>query len=348
MTYPDFLKKGDTIGVCAPSYGVVKEPYISRFNNAIKTFEKLGFKVILSSHTRTQKNFVTCSAKTRAKEFEDLWLNDNVKMIWFIAGGELACEMLPYINFIKLKKSAPKWIQGFSDCTNLVFTICAKLDIATIYGDCFPEFGMAKWERNHIENWDFLTGKLNHEITSYDFYQGKDSDKKKEEGMALCPYNLDTPTKWYTLFGEKNLEVSGRILGGCLDIILILLGTPFDCLKKFNKKYQKDGIILFFESCDLTVFSNLRAMWQLKNAGYFKYVKAIVIGKPLINEPAENGENNLITFKDAMYSQLSDLNIPVIMDFDTGHLSPMTFIVNGSIATIKYTAKKSTISYLLK
>lgn len=43
MRYPEFLKPGGTIGFVAPSFGCTFEPYISRFENARKTFSEMGY-----------------------------------------------------------------------------------------------------------------------------------------------------------------------------------------------------------------------------------------------------------------------------------------------------------------
>ncbi|MCR5187976.1 MAG: hypothetical protein K6C97_03500, partial [Treponema sp.] len=41
---PPFLKKGNTIGITAPSFGCTIEPYITRFKDAVRQFEALGYK----------------------------------------------------------------------------------------------------------------------------------------------------------------------------------------------------------------------------------------------------------------------------------------------------------------
>ena len=45
MRYPAFLKKGGTIGLIAPSFGVFVYPYEDKFNNAYKKFSNLEIEV---------------------------------------------------------------------------------------------------------------------------------------------------------------------------------------------------------------------------------------------------------------------------------------------------------------
>ena len=54
MKYPKFLSKNGKIGVCAPSFGSVIEPYVSRLNNAIKNFSELGHEVVLTDGVKKQ------------------------------------------------------------------------------------------------------------------------------------------------------------------------------------------------------------------------------------------------------------------------------------------------------
>lgn len=52
--------------------------------------------------------------------------------------------------------------------------------------------------------------------------------------------------------------MEGRLLGGCLDCLVNLVGTGYDKVAAFVEKYKEDGIIWFLESCDLNVFSIAR------------------------------------------------------------------------------------------
>lgn len=50
MKIPESLKLGGTIGFAAPSFGCNIEPYKTAFNNALKTFEKMGYKTKLGQN----------------------------------------------------------------------------------------------------------------------------------------------------------------------------------------------------------------------------------------------------------------------------------------------------------
>lgn len=340
MRYPQFIKKGATIGLCAPSLGCNIEPYATRLSSAIKHFENLGFKIVETPHTRNNKKMESSDAKTRAMEFMSLYLNPDVDYIFSVGGGEIMVEILPYLDFDKLRDVPPKFFQGYSDNTNLTYTLTTHLDIATVYGPNFPEFGMSDWHESLKGNLKFMLGeKLT--VNSFDKYEV--DNLRKQPGKYLSSYNLTCQTNWINLSGEEEIQLSGRLIGGCLDILISLCGTKFDKTKEFIEKYQDDGIIWYLESCDLGVPGIIRALWQLKNAGWFKNASGFIIGRPLNKESVFD-----IDYKEAFYRHLKDLNVPVVIDADFGHVPPSFHIVSGALCKIKSKDSKGSIKYILE
>ncbi len=133
-----------------------------------------------------------------------------------------------------------------------------------------------------------------------------------------------TPYKWSN-------DVEGRLLGGCLDCLINLCGTRFDKTKEFVNRHQ-EGIIWYLEACDLSTLSIRRALFELKEAGWFTNAKAFLIGRPLCWGDAPFSLNRF----DAVTGLLSDLNAPILFDIDLGHYSPSLPIKNGALANVSY------------
>lgn len=132
--------------------------------------------------------------------------------------------------------------------------------------------------------------------------------------------------------GSKvQLQIEGRLIGGCMDCLVNLLGTKYDKVTEFAEQYKEDGVIWFLESCDLNVMSIRRAIWQMKNAGWFSYVKGFLIGRPAVYGQEMMGLDQY----HAVCDLLAELHVPVIMDADIGHLSPMMPLVCGSHAAVQ-------------
>ena len=47
----------------------------------------------------------------------------------------------------------------------------------------------------------------------------------------------------------------------------------------FIEKYKDDGIIWYFDNCELNLDATIRVLWKLNELGYFKYTKAIIFGR---------------------------------------------------------------------
>lgn len=338
MKYFDFLQKGNVIGVCAPSMGCSDGWRKTRSDNAVKNFRKQGLEIEFSKHAFGNTKARSAPAKERAKEFEDMFLNENIKGIISMTGGEFMVEILPYLNFQKLKKAKPKIFQGYSDNTCLTFLLTTLCDIATVHGENFGAFGMKKWHKSLKQNFDFLMGK-NVPQLSYNKYESVD-DYKTKTRTGLEGYNIKTKTRPVILTGEKQVEIKGRLIGGNLDVLCCICGTKFDKVKDFIKRYKDDGFIWYLESCDLNVLSQCRALWQLKNAGWFEGVKGFIIGRALNQESLFD-----YSYFEANLEHLKDFNVPVIIDADIGHTSPSWYMVNGSLATFKCAKNKAIIQF---
>ena len=86
----------------------------------------------------------------------------------------------------------------------------------------------------------------------------------------------------------------------------------------------------FLEACDLNVFSIRRAMWQMEQAGWFKYVKGFLIGRPLAGQELMGLDRY-----EAVLPIARKHCVPILMDADLGHLPPMMPIVTGSMGTVR-------------
>lgn len=338
MIYPSKLEKGFNIGVTASSSGFDDEIDYKRLNNAISHFKELGYPVITTPNVRTCYKGRSSDKITRADEFMELVKNPQVRAIVAASGGDYLVEMLSYID-LGVIATNPKWIQGYSDTTGLTFTVTTNLDIATIYSYNFGTFGMEHWHHSLEDNIRILEGE---DITqkSYDMYQ----DGYFERITGLEGFALEKDVKWKNLtangFDNNEIKLQGRLLGGCLDCLLNLVGTKFDKTKEFIERYNEDGILWFLESYDLNSEALVRGLWQLKEAGWFKNAVGFVFGRPAIYESHYD-----ISYEEAVCSVLKELNLPIILDADIGHKPPQFTMINGAYASISSSNNKGTIIF---
>jgi len=337
MIYPEFIKEKDTIGVTAPAKGITKSAKVKRLDFAIKNFENKGFKIIETPNVRKGDESRSSDTKTQAKELESLFLNPKVKMIFCATGGEFLLEVLPEIDFSILQNN-PKWLQGYSNPTLLLYVLTTNYDIASIYGTNFATFGMTPWHKSLTDNLEILKGNILRQ-TSFSKYESVFT----KYTIGNEPYLLDKKIKWENLNNENKVEFKGRIIGGCIEDLRDILGTPYDKTKEFIEKYKEDGIIWYFDNYALINEDIERVLFKFKICGWFKYTKGIIFGRNF-NETSYCD----ISFKDALTNSLEELNIPVIIYADIGHVSPRMTIINGAIAQVKSEKGKGSIEFTLK
>lgn len=337
MIYPKFIKENNTIGVPTPSAGAYNQKKKNKFLNAKNNLENLGYKLILSDNLFNCKMGRSASTKERAKEINDMFENKDIDLILCATGGDFLMEILPYINF-ELLIDNPKYVAGFSDPTGLLYPITTKYDIATIYGQNFSPFGVEKLHQSQKDFLEIIKGNLIEEH-SYDLYE----EKSLETVTGLESYNLTEKVYWHTL-DNKPTTLKGRIIGGCLDVISGIAGTKYDGIKEFNEKYKEDGIIWYFDNCELSKEETIRVLWKLNELDYFKYTKGIIFGR-FGTDTTYYGYDVKTCLEDSV---ISKLNIPIIYDADISHKSPCLNIINGSIAKINVKDGKGNITFELK
>ncbi len=337
MKFPKFLPKNGTIGFVAPSYGCNIEPYRSAFDHALETFRFMGYQTVLGPNCYEGKGIgISNTPRACGEEVNAFLTGSDSDVILSCGGGELMCEILPYVDFERIRQAEPKWYMGFSDNTNLTFLLSTICDTAAIYGPCAPAFGMEPWHPVLQDAWNLLTG-TDKKVHGFDTWE---KESLKTEENPLEPYHVTEP-KLLKKYPDQDVVLRGRLLGGCLDCLDTLVGTSFDQVEAFNQRYAQDGILWFMESCDLTPMGIRRAVWQLKEAGWFKYTKGFLIGRPLCFGEEAFGLDQY----HAVVDLLEEYQVPIIMDVDLGHLPPSMPIVCGSMAEVRVQGNSIQIQY---
>lgn len=336
MIYPRFLNKNDTIGVPAPSNGASDRLKTNKYENAKKRLENLGYNVVLSKNINGFYKGRSASAEERAQEFNDMICDNNINAIFCASGGEFLMEILPLIDYEKIKNN-PKIISGFSDPTSLLYSITTKCDIATFYGQNFSSLGNGEVHQSEKDFLSLVEGKT-FSFNSYDLYE--EEPFKKVTGLE--GYNLTCENKWKSL-DNKNVSFEGRIIGGCFDVLSMIAGTKYDGFEDFDKKYGKEGIIWYFDNCELSMEETIRVLWKFNELDYFKNAKGIIFGR-FGSDVTYFDYDTKTCLEDSI---LNKLKIPVLYDADFSHKAPCLPVVNGSFAKVEFKDNKGYISYLL-
>ena len=385
MRYPAFLQENGTIGFVAPSFGCATEPYKSGFLNAQKRWKEQGFHLQLGPNCYVEEGVgISNTPKQCGEELTAYYCDKNNDCLISCGGGELMCEILDYVDFEQIRQAAPKWYLGYSDNTNFTFLLATLCDAASVYGPCAAAFGMDplhpslndamlllqgqkltmrgydKWERESLKDEEHPYEPYNLTETSIIKYYLPDgmtnveslrhmagTDVEHRAGDAR-PVVLETAASHIEKKEpEENADISftGRLLGGCMDCLVNLLGTRYDKVTEFAQRYRDDGIIWFLEACDLNLMGIRRAMWQMEHAGWFKYCKGFLIGRPRLGMGVE--EFGIDSYQ-AVCEMLYSYHVPVLMDLDIGHMPPAMPLICGSMAKVVSDGKTYCVEMELK
>jgi muramoyltetrapeptide carboxypeptidase len=323
IKYPTFTK-GATIGITAPSSGVNIELH-DVFKQACKRMEEKGFRVYCGETVWTQNKAKSAPAKKRADEFNEMMRSKQVDVIIPPWGGELLIEMLEFVDFSNLKE---KWILGYSDISALLLATTLMTGMATAHGTNivdlrgdFSDETTAMWQ-------SVLSTKSGDSIIQYSSEKYQKNWNHSEPSPMV--FHLTEETSWKVV-SNSNVELHGRLLGGCIDIIRHLIGTPFGDVQGFRSKHLHDEPILWYlENCEMSTVDLKRSLTQMKLAGWFENSSGIMFGRSPANHSVED-----YTIED-VYQNLSDeLQIPIIYDIDCGHMPPQITFINGALADVE-------------
>lgn len=318
-----FIHKGSSIIMIAPSFGATTEPYLTRYQRSVENLSSLGFVIHEGENVHLDCGVASSNTpEKRAEEFMKAYASDN-EVLLSVGGGELMDEMLPFVDFKKIRKLPPKWFIGYSDNTNLTFPLTTLCDVITVYGPCgttYYEKPIRLSEKNTLL---MLEGKK--EFLGYPRFSSEVNDPSNPlHRLSLRKVKKITPIHY-----QKPFE--GILLGGCLDCLVTLCGTEFDGVKAFLRRHPNKKIVWFLEACDLNPLSIRRALFQLKEAGWFDHTSGFLFGRPLCQDQKMFSVNK-VTATDI----LSDLHVPMLLDVDLGHIPPVLPMKCGAEVKVTY------------
>ena len=103
-------------------------------------------------------------------------------------------------------------------------------------------------------------------------------------------------------------KVTGRLTGGNLSLVQQSIGTSYEI-------DTRDAILFLEETHDPMSFADERLV-HLRAAGLLRNVKGVVFGQISLDRSEED------EFEDFLLDLVSDLDVPILMDFPAGHEVP--------------------------
>jgi muramoyltetrapeptide carboxypeptidase len=272
---------------------------------------------------------LSAPADQRAAELTAMLTDPSIRAVVPPWGGELAADLLLRLDFARIAEADPAWFVGYSDISTLLLALTTRTGVATLHGQNLMNTpvrrppGLLHW----LEAASARPGAV---------LRQRASTRHKGPGFSdiiECPEmtepDLDQPGSWRLLDpGAGPVRVSGRLIGGCLETVVCLAGTPFGDVAAFAEKFAPEGLIVYVEVAEHGAADVGPERMGLRLAGWFDRANAILVGRT--HAPATGS----FTQEDAARFAFGDMGIPVILDVDCGHVAPELALVNGALADI--------------
>jgi muramoyltetrapeptide carboxypeptidase LdcA involved in peptidoglycan recycling len=308
------LEKGDEIRVIAPSQSWGKRKYQRGYERAKERLESLGYKVTYGKSVKNVLHFGTATREDRANDFNEAYMDKNVKLVMALSGGWSANEVLPLIDW-QVVITNPKPLIGFSDITILLNAIYAKTGVSGFLGPNFSTFGrMPEWQYT-FNNFSMVM-------------QGSTSQFVKSRSWGESGRKRHKTKGWQAL---ETGEANATLLGGNLGTFYLLQGTEYQ--PKFNEPF-----IFLLEDDDeassytaVEVSRRFESLLQLPN--FRDNLQGLMVGR------FQKGSN--VSEKD-IASIIASKNlgsIPIAYNVDFGHTLPMLTLPIGQNVSLRVNSK---------
>lgn len=231
---PARLRHGDVVGVVAPA-GVVDA---ERLAAGVAVVEQWGLSVELGAAVRARAGYLAGDDASRRADLQRMLDTPEVRAVFCARGGYGSQRLVPDLDLTALVRG-PKPIVGYSDATALLGA-ALRAGVLAIHGPMVAADlarGLARRSLEHL-----------HALLFDPAYRWE-----AEVPLAIRPG-----------------RATGRLVGGCLSVLVTTLGTPW--------APDTRGAILFLEDVNEVPYRIDRMLTHLRQAGCLDAVAGVVFG----------------------------------------------------------------------
>jgi muramoyltetrapeptide carboxypeptidase len=270
------IAAGAGISIVAPASFARQE----RIDNGAARLESLGFAPrFMPNATARGPLFFAGTAELRIADLHAAFADPASQMVMSLRGGYGSNHILQYVD-LDVVRAHPKPFFAYSDLTGLQLNLLDRLGLPSFHGP----------------------------MLAADFFL--------EDGVHLNSFYAALAGAAYGLGPEQGLRAikagaaNGTLYGGCLSILVSLLGTAWEP-NTANK-------LLFLEDVGAKPYQIDRMLWQLRAAGKLVGVTGIIFGE-MLDCASPGAEPDLLD--KVIRSALADFDGPIAFGLRSGHVS---------------------------
>ena len=258
---------------------------IDLLQEGCRELEALGFQTYFRPDIVSSFRYCAGTADRRFDEFIEMLRSPDIHAVFCARGGYGSGHLIPRID-PDLIRSNPKIINGASDIT-LLLNLVERAGVVAFHGP----------------------------MVATSLRQGSGAyDRKALLDLLKSGNAVSLPIEGAETLRSGTAE--GRLTGGCLSLIAAGLGTPAEI--------RTEDTILVLEDIDAKPYQIDRMITQLKQAGKFDGVRAVVFGEML---NCAQHANQGYTLQEVLVDLLDEFGFPILYGFSTGHTARPNVII---------------------
>jgi muramoyltetrapeptide carboxypeptidase len=273
---PPAVGVGAGISIVAPA----SSAQLERVEKGVAALRGLGFAPALGPNTLHRGPlYFAGTPEQRLADLHAAFADENTAAVMCIRGGYGSNYILDRLD-LDLFRKHPKVLFAYSDLTGVQLRLLDELGIPAFHGP----------------------------MAAADFYL--------DDGVHMESFRAAFSGSAYKVGASEGLRAlkagaaSGTLYGGCLSILVSLLGTPWEP--------RTEGKLLFVEDVGAKPYQVDRMLWQLRKAGKLEGVRGIIFGEML--ECTSSGAKPDLLDK-AILNALDGFEGPIAIGLRSGHVS---------------------------
>ena len=298
---PSPITPGAGIGIIAPASFARKE----RFTGGMERLRTLGFVPQIAENALERGPlFFAGTPQQRVADLHAMFADSETEAVMCLRGGYGSNYLLDRID-LEVFRAQPKPFFAYSDLTGLQLHLLDKLGIPAFHGP----------------------------MLAADFYL--------EDGVHLPSFHASLEGEPYSVGVAEGLRAlkpgsaSGTLYGGCLSILVAMLGTPWEP--------QTEGKLLFIEDVGAKPYQIDRMLWQLRKAGKLDNITGIIFGEML--DCSSPGTDSDFLDKTIM-SALDGFAGPIAIGLRSGHVSRQNVTLTFGVTADLHVSEESELKLL--
>jgi muramoyltetrapeptide carboxypeptidase LdcA involved in peptidoglycan recycling len=311
----------------------VAETLRGRLDVALRDLEAQGYEVVVG-RCMDGSTHLSAPAAERAAELTDMLTDPTIRAVVPPWGGETAIDLLPLLDFERIGRAEPTWMVGWSDISTIITPLTLLTGVATVHGNNLMDTPYRT--PGGLKSWLGIVTAPRGETFSQTppgrHRSGGWDDWVQHPGIR--DLTLDAEGTWTRLDGTGDVEVEGRLIGGCIETLGHLAGTPY---LDTSRLAGDEPLLVYVEACEDNAFTICRHLHGMRLAGFFDRAAAVLVGRT--RAPA----GRTLTQYEAVLDALGPLGVPIVADVECGHVPPHLPLVNGARGRVVHTASRSEI-----